>query len=263
MKQHSTNFFFRLLFTFLFILGLNACGGGGDSGGENDPITQMGGAIQGLTLALTGNVSTFAGIPPNVDGIGTAAKFQYPYGVTSDGTNLYVADSNNHSIRQIVIATGEVTTLAGTGSVGYTDGTGTAAAFYSPTGITNDGTNLYVADGNSHTIRQIVIATGVVTTLAGTAGTTGSTDATGAAASFNSPSGITTDGTNLYVVDRNNQIIRQVVIATGVVTTLAGTAGTTGSTDDTGTAALFNYPRGITTDGTNLYVTDGFNQTIR
>ena len=120
-----------------------------------------------------------------------------------------------------------------------------------------------MADTSNHTIRQVVIATGVVTTLAGTAGSSGSTDATGTAAMFRSPYGITTDGTNLYVTDGDNHTIRKIVIATGVVTTLAGTAGLSGSTDATGTAARFYYPFGITTDGTNLYVADGDNQTIR
>ncbi len=261
MKNGSSKLF-SLLLMFTFMLSLSACGGGGSSGSGNDPTTQMGGSIQGVTLALTGSVSTFAGTPPNKDGIGTEAKFNVTSDVTSDGTNLYVADAYNYSIRQVVIATGEVTTLAGSGIAGSADGTGTGASFYIPSGITTDGINLYVADTYNHTIRQIVIATGVVTTLAGTAGTAGSTDATGAAASFNMPYGIATDGINLYVADRNNHSIRQVVIATGVVTTLAGT-GSAGSVDGNGTAASFRMPHDIAIDGTNLYVADTWNNTIR
>jgi hypothetical protein len=102
-----------------------------------------------------------------------------------------------------------VTTLAGSGTAGSVNGTGTAASFYSPQGITTDGTNLYVTDVGNHKIRQIVIAigAGVVTTLAGS-GTIGSVDDIGTAASFNYPHGITTDGTNLYVADANNRKIR-------------------------------------------------------
>ena len=73
--------------------------------------------------------------------------------------------------------------------------------------------------------------------------------------------GITTDGTNLYVADIINNIIRKIVISTGVVTTLAG--GTRAFTDATGTSARFNFPQGITTDGTNLYVSDTYNHRIR
>ena len=155
-----------------------------------------------------------------------------------------------------------VTTLAGTGSIGSANGTGTLASFYRPLGITRDGTNLYVADTYNHLIRKIVISTGVVTTLAGT-GSSGSADnSTGTLASFYRPLGITTDGTNLYVSDTYNHRIRKIVISTGVVTTLAG--GSHGSADnDNGTAASFKFPHGIITDGTNLYVADTFNYLIR
>jgi|JI10StandDraft_1071094.scaffolds.fasta_scaffold90476_2 hypothetical protein len=214
--------------------------------------------IRKIVIA-TGVVTTLAGNGVgNADGTGTAALFNNPYGLTSDGTNLFVADTSNHRIRKIVIATGVVTTLAGNG-IGNTNGTGTAALFSNPKGITNDGTNLFVADQSNHRIRQIVIATGVVTTLAGNG--LGNTDGTGTAALFASPSGITRVGTNLFVADYNNHRIRQIVIATGVVTTLAG--NTSGNTDGTGTAGLFNNPHGITSDGTNLFVADTGNHRIR
>ena len=154
-----------------------------------------------------------------------------------------------------------VTTLAGTGSSGSANGTGTSASFNAPTGITTDGTNLYVVDFGNHLIRKIVISTGVVTTLAGT-GSSGSANGTGTSASFYYPNGITTDGTNLYVADYYNHLIRKIVISTGVVTTVAGT-GLSGSANGTGTSASFHLPRGITTDGTNLYVTEGGNHLIR
>jgi len=218
-------------------------------------------------VITTGVVSTLAGTAGSsgtVDGTGSAARFDNPTGITTDGTSLYVTDYVNHTIRKVVIATGVVTTLAGTaGSPDTLDGTGPAARFNLPNGITTDGTNLYVADYNNHTIRKVVIATVVVTTLAGTAGSPGPTDGTGLAAKFFNPTGITTDTTNLYVSDYNNHMIRKVVIATGVVTTLAGTAGSPGATDGTGLAAMFNNPAGITTDGTSLYVADYSNHTIR
>ena len=111
------------------------------------------------------------------------------------------------------------------------------------------------------TIRKIVISTGVTTTIAGAAGSGGTTDGTGTSARFYYPTGITTDGTNLYVADRNNHRIRKIVISSGVVTTLAG--GSSGNTDATGTSAQFAQPHGITTDGTSLYVTDRLNDTVR
>ena len=172
-----------------------------------------------------------------------------------------MADSGNHLIRKIVISTGVVTTVAGTTTSGSADGTGTSAKFYHPSAITTDGTNLYVTDQYNHRIRKIVIATGEVTTFAGSGGQ-GSTNATGTSATFKYPIDLTTDGANLYVIDNTNSIIRKIVIATKVVTTLAG-SGSVGEADGTGTSASFNKPRGISTDGSYLYVGDYENHKIR
>lgn len=215
-----------------------------------------------LVSTLTGS----AGVSGYTDETGTAALFSGPCGITTDGTYLYVADTGNNTIRKIVISSGVVTTLAGMagpGGSGSTDGTGSSARFWSPIGITTDGTNLYVTDNYNHTIRKIVISSGVVSTLAGTAGTYGSIDGTGTAALFKWPDGITTDGINLYVADRANHTIREIVISTGLVSTLTGSAGVSGSLDGTGTAALFDNPEGITMDGRNLYVADTQNHSIR
>ena len=245
--------------SLLFASMLIACGDPDLDGGS-----QLGGSIQGTPLELAAVVTTLAGNPALTGSAdGTSASFNQPRGITTDGTNLYLADTFNNTIRQIEIATGETTTLAGTaGAFGASDGTGAAAQFYTPRGITTDGTNLYVADTFNNSIRQIVIATGETTTLAGsTAGASGASDGTGTAARFNEPSGITADNNNLYVADTGNHTIRQIVINTGEVTTLAGTAGFSGATD--GAAGQFFNPRGITTDGINLYVADTANHTIR
>ena len=134
------------------------------------------------------------------------------------------------------------------GGPGWLDGTGVAARFSFPQGIAADRAgNLYVADTDNSTIRKITAA-GVVTTLAGTAGVRGSADGSGAAAQFNNPQGIAADPAgNLYVADTFNHTIRKIT-ATGVVTTLAGTAGVTGHADGSGAAAQFNDPFGIALD---------------
>ncbi|MES2675057.1 MAG: hypothetical protein V4660_12515 [Pseudomonadota bacterium] len=213
-------------------------------------------------VIATGEVITIAGkdaFMGSSDGIGTAARFTYPTGLTTDGINLYVADSV--TIRKIVIATGEVSTFAGAaGVVGSNDGTGTAASFHSPSGITTDGTNLYVAD--SSTIRKVVIATGAVTTLTGLADVYGSVDGIGAAARFNRPQALSIDGPYLYVADTQGHAVRKVVISSGEVTTLAGTADTQGAVDGVGAGARFTLPVGIANLGANIYVVDG-NDTIR
>lgn len=265
-----------LLIMFICAFALAACGGGGGGGGgstDESPIKLMGGATQGNTLALTGSVSTLAGLPLAVSSIEspwTSAQFSFSAGLTTDGINLYVADPISSTIRKVDITTGVVSTLAGNwAQTGSADGIGTLALFNKPSAITTDGTNLYVADTANCTVRKVVIATREVTTLAGSVpgsltGISSLVDGTGAAATFASPSGITTDGINLYVADKGHGVIRKVVISTREVTTLAGnTSGGKGSRDGIGTAAFFELPVSITTDGTNLYVGDSYAHVIR
>jgi ELWxxDGT repeat protein len=221
-------------------------------------------------ISPDGAVMTLAGTVGSVgtaNGSGSTARFSSPRGlvVRSDGSGIaFVADTGNHTIRQISAA-GRVDTLAGTaGSIGSDNATGAAARFSSPQGVAVDiQGNVFVADTGNHLIRKID-NTGTVTTLAGGAGQSGSTDGTGTAARFSSPEGIATDTTgNLYVADAGNHTIRKIVILSGVVTTLAGTAGQIGSTDATGAAARFATPSGVAADGTNIYVADTGNQIIR
>jgi sugar lactone lactonase YvrE/ketopantoate hydroxymethyltransferase len=212
--------------------------------------------------------STLAGLAASagyLDNSGSSAKFSLPVGVVSDSAgSLYVADKGNSVIRKISNG-GIVTTIAGTaGVVGSLDATGTSALFNSPSALVLDSSgNLYVADTGNSIIRKIDIH-GVVTTIAGTAGLTGSTDAIGSSARFNNPNGIAIDSVgNLYISDTGNSIIRKIDI-NGVVTTIAGTAGLTGSTNGTGSAARFNHPTGITIDtSNNLYIADTGNNIIR
>jgi hypothetical protein len=212
-----------------------------------------------------GTLAGTAGSTGSTDATGSAARFNDPYGVAVDTAgNVFVADWGNHTIRKVTSA-GVVTTLAGTaGSFGSTDGTGSAARFKGHTGVAVDTAgNVFVADYNNHTIRKVTSA-GVVTTLAGTAGIFGSTDATGSAARFYWPFGVAVDTAgNVFVTDRSNHTIRKVTSA-GVVTTLAGTPGSSGGTDATGSAARFFNPSGISVDTAgNLFVADYLNHTIR
>ena len=114
------------------------------SSSSSGTTSQMGGSRQGVELSLSTAVTTVAGTGSSgsANGTGTSASFYYPQSITNDGTNLYVSDSENHKIRKIVISTGVVTTLAGSGALSFADGTGTAAKFTYPQGITIDGTNL-------------------------------------------------------------------------------------------------------------------------
>jgi hypothetical protein len=155
------------------------------------------------------------------------------------------------------------TSFVGSTGTGGADGTGTTAKFYLPTAIAIDSAgNFYVADTGNDTIRKITPA-GVVSTLAGVAQSPGHTDGTGPAARFYSPRGIGVDSAgNVYVSDFGNFTIRKITPA-GVVTTLAGTAGTIGSVDGTGAAAVFAGPQGMALDSAgNIYVAES-NYAIR
>ncbi|EOD14313.1 hypothetical protein EMIHUDRAFT_71960, partial [Emiliania huxleyi CCMP1516] len=212
--------------------------------------------------AAAGTVTTIAGSGEfgDTDGVGGTAQFANPCGVviSPDGSVLFVADMHNHKIRRVEVATGAVTTLAGSGTAGSADGVGGAAQFYRPTGvaISPDGSALFVADFSNHQIRRVEVATGAVTTLAGS-DTRGSADGMGGAAQFTNPRGlaISPDGSALFVTDANNHKIRRVEVATGAVTTVAG-SGTEGSADGVGGAAQFRRPLGvaISTDGSALLV---------
>jgi len=222
-----------------------------------------------LTVLPAYHWSNFAGSPGlmgTLDGTGSDARFNtgaVPLAVDLGG-NVYVADSLSHTLRKVTPA-GEVTTLAGSpGLAGSADGTGSAARFNVPRAVAVDhDNNIILADSGNHTIRKVTPA-GVVTTLAGSPGSAGSANGTGSAARFNTPRGLAVDANdNVYIADTSNHTVRKMT-PEGVVTTLAGSPGSAGSADGTGSAARFNTLRGLAVDGGgNVYVADLLNHTIR
>ena len=237
-----------------------------DSAGNAYVADQANATIRKVTPE--GVVTTLAGtarMGGSADGTGAAARFGLLGGVAVDSAgNAYATDEAYATIRKVT-ANGVATTLAGTaGMFGSADGTGAAARFGSPFGVAVDSAgNVDVSDFNNATIRKITAA-GVVTTLAGTPFMSGDADGTGSAARFRRPLGMAADSAgNVYVADAGNFIIRKVT-ATGVVTTLAGTAGMRGSADGTGAAARFSNPAGLAADAAgNIYVADPGNHAIR
>ena len=197
------------------------------------------------------------------DATGISATFNNPQGIAVDSSyTLYIADTNNHIIRQISPA-GVVTTVAGKASTsGSADGDGTVARFNYPIGIAVDSSgNIYVADSGNNLIRKI--SSGVVSTLAGS-GAAAATNGQSTAAAFNSPQGLAYDASskNLYVADAGNNLVRT-VSSSGAVTTLAGSGAAT-VTDGTGTGASFYYPTAVALDSAgDLYVADSRGERIR
>jgi sugar lactone lactonase YvrE len=179
-------------------------------------------AIRKVTTG--GQVSTVTGNGTigYVDGSLADARFYAPQSVVTDATgNIYVADFSNNVIRKITPG-GVVSTLAGSGTAGYGDGTGIAASFNNPRGLAVDGSgNIYVADKGNNLIRKITAA-GVVTTFAGNRAAAWVDKTTATDASFNKPSGLAIDAAgNIYVADAFNYSIRKITSA-GVVSTYLG-----------------------------------------
>ena len=190
----------------------------------------------------------------------------YGVQVSSDGTVL-VADNQNNRIWTMTIGIAGVSILAGSGSSAFADGTGTAASFAGPTGVsvTREGTTVFVADTFNNRIRAVTLTTRAVRTLAGS-GSIAFADGTGASASFARPFGLSVspDGTTVFVADTFNNRIRAVTVVTGAVHTLAG-SGSPAYADGLGESASFYYPYdvGVSPDGTTVFVADHGNHRLR
>ena len=247
-----------------------------DGSGNAMAATQLSGVGVGpLSVATSGEIMTVAGDGHLATGYmpGLAAVqvgIHEPLGVAVDGSgNVYYSDNGNDLIGKID-PSGNLTIIAGTGLPGFSpNGTmATAAALSGPAAIAVDGAgNVYFTEEGNSTVREIVAASGLVQTVAGT-GTAGDTGDGGPAvlASLNRPEGIAFDANgNLFIADTGNNVIRRVSAADGTISTVAGT-GTAGFGGDGGLAiaALLNQPWGLAfgTDG-SLYVADFQNNVIR
>ncbi|MCB1178670.1 MAG: hypothetical protein KDK36_13880 [Leptospiraceae bacterium] len=199
-----------------------------------------------------------------------ATGLSYPYGITSDGTDLYITDKGR--VAKLQLSDNSVSTFVGsTSATGFQDGFGNSARF-KPSGnyagtITFDGTNLYVADRANCAIRKVEISSKIVSTpygnAAGSSPTCSVVDANGNLARFKYPDGITSDGTNLYLGDSSSNVVRKITVSTGDVTTVAGSTGNSGFVDGLSTTARFNQSSLVTSDGKYIYVTDYGNNAVR
>jgi len=203
-------------------------------------------------------------------GAATDAQLDSPAGVAVDANgNLYIADTHNQCIREVV--GGNITTITGTGVAGFSGDGGAAASamLNQPTALAvgPDG-SLYVADTNNHRIRKIVFGSNntTITTVAGNGEQFFSGDGAAATlAGLDSPNGVAVDSAgNIYIGDTHNQRVRVVDVA-GLISTLAGNGNKTYSGDGAAaTDASLARPRGLSVDAIgNIYVADSDNNRIR
>ncbi len=217
-----------------------------------------------------GTVTTLAGqagSAGSADGPGTTARFNGPWGIAVDGVgNLVIADTGNHTIREIK-TDGSVTTLAGqAGQAGYADGAASGARFDNPADVAIDTKgNLYIADHDNDCIRVLTLARTVsIVAGLGFSRPMQATDGPAPKARFYRPCGLGFDRDgNLYIADEYNSLVRRLSPDQGV-STVAGYPDAMGSADGTGSAARFNFPHGAKADmAGNVYIADYKNCTIR
>jgi sugar lactone lactonase YvrE len=222
-------------------------------------------------LIATGIVAALVAAPVNAQegapaaAVPTGPRLDFPAGLDTDGSSVYVANSRNNTISQVTLS-GAISIVAGQlYKSGSDDGKGPNALFNSPDGLTLLNGALYLADTNNSDLRKIVLATRTVTTIAGTANTPGTEDGHGAAAHFNLPTQICSDGKNtIYIADTGNSLIRKLNLADMSVTTIGGQAPEgEGHEDGPASKSKFNRPRGLATDGKFLYIADTANNLIR
>jgi hypothetical protein len=224
-------------------------------------------------VSPTGVINTFAGTGAQGfsgdGGAATSAQLDSPTGIAVDASNnVYIADTHNNRIREVLASTGVINTIAGTGVAGFAgDGAAATSALLNyPTAVAVDSAgNIYIADTNSHRIREI--KSGTISTVAGDGEQFYSGDSgLATAAGLDSPNGVAVDSSfNIYIGDTHNQRVRLVTFTTGIISTLAGTGVKTYTADGVAAnSSALARPRGlaISPNGT-LLIADSDNDRVR
>ena len=188
------------------------------------------------TIAGSGATGCTSGSFTGDNGQATAATFNGPVGLAVDSSgNLYIGDTGNHRIRKVAVSTGVITTIVGTGGVGYSgdNAVATSATIYYPQGVAVDTSgNIYIADQYNNRIRKVTISTGIISTIAGssTVGSFSGDDGEATSARLYRPIGLAIDSSrNIYINDWFNNRIRKVTTPTLSPTTIPTIAPSTPS----------------------------------
>ena len=253
----------------------------------NSPIAVTADSAGNVYIADTGNerirkINASTGIITTVAGNGSedigadglpaiSVPLANPIGLTTDAQgNLYFAEQANNKIRKLSATSHTLSTVAGSGVPGFRGdgGFGPGAELYAPSGVALDPAgNMYISDSGNNIIRKVAAGTGVITTVVGTgAAGFGGDGGPAKSALLNFPFGIATDAAgNIYIADAGNACIRKVTVATGIITTIAGSTNV-GFAGDGGpaVAASFSNPLGVALDSSgNVYIADYPNGRIR
>ena len=274
------------------IAGSGVCGYQGDHGAAtsaelNAPMSIAVDAAGDIFIADTGNdvireVKSSTGVISTVAGNGTcgysgdgaaavSAELDFPKAVAVDSAgNLFIADSGNNVVRAVNLSTGVISTVAGNGTGGYSgDGAAaTSARLDDPTGVAADAAgDLFIADSGNNVVREVNLSTGAISTVAGN-GTGGYRGDGGAATSAElyDPTGIAVDSAgNCFIADSSNGVVREVNVATGQISTVAG-SGTWGYSGDGGaaTSAELSDPTAVAVDAAgDFFIGDSLHNAVR
>ena len=250
-------------------------------------IADSGNSVIREVVAATGLIETVAGIPGKAGysgdtGPAISAEINDPYAIFVDASDdIYIADTDNSAIREVVASTGNIQTVAGTptktcddapsGTAACGDGGPATSAYLSfPAALALDAAgDLYIADTSDQAIRKVSAATGTIQTVAGTINSEGFSGDGGLATSAQlfSPSGVALDSSaDIFISDTDNEVVREVVAATGLIETIAGTAQTPGFSGDGGaaTSAALNSPAGLVVNSAGkVFIADTDNSRVR
>jgi sugar lactone lactonase YvrE len=238
-------------------------------------IADRGNNVVREILAVTGNIQTVAGNgtagASGDGGLATQAELNGPAGIFVDASgDFFIADANNNLVREVVASSGTIQTVAGNGIAAFTGDGGNAifAELSAPQSVYADKVgDLIIADSGNNAVREVVVTSHTIHTIAGNLTLAYSGDGNLAInAALNGASDVALDGTgNIFIADGANDVVREVIAATGLLTTIAGRGPNNATLSGTAaTSALLNDPSGVFVDGSgNLYIADRGNNVVR